>query len=154
MFTSCATIVDPSSKKSFRNTWNDEVVWNGKIYKKTFWGGQYDVDNMFDDDQKSKKLIIKANKQALYGRYFILGGLLGAIGYGVSSIADNSYKSSNYWTIIGVGYISGIVLEIIARKNVDKAIDGYNQRKGYSLSPMIFNIDKKRRVGLNMSVSF
>lgn len=154
LLSSCATVVDPHSKKATVNSWNGDVVWNGEIHQKSFWGRQYEAEKMFTDDKESQELIIKANKNAKISNILIWAGLIGALGYGVDNISNNTYDSSTYWTIFLAGYIPGVIFEVIAQNKVTRAVEGYNKRKGLVLGPGLFQIDHKKRIGLNLNIEF
>lgn len=149
LLTSCSTVIPKDSNKSFRNKWNNDIVWNKKIYKSGAIVQTYDdVKSMYTDSQETQDKISLSNEYSKKSSIFLWGGFAAAITYLVSS---DDPSMGTYWGLFGVGFFPGLYYERKRNNLIDGAIENYNKVKGYSLSPVI---DKNNQVGGKLLATF
>lgn len=149
LIASCSTVIPKDSEKSFRNKWNNDVVWKKKIYKSGTFVQTYDeVKSMYTDSQETQDKFAIANEYSKKSSVFLWGGVAAAIAYLVSS---DDPSIGTYWGLFSVGFFPGIYYEQKRNNLIDTAIEEYNKKKGYSFSPVI---DQDNNVGGKISTTF
>jgi hypothetical protein len=151
--TSCATKIDPNSKRAFLSDNNRDIVWDQKIFSKSMFGSPYEVDKMFLDDLKTQKEMSKANDILIKSStsFWILWG--SAIGY--LAITDKEHRDSGiYYGLLLGSVITSSYFQNQAEDNIIKTIDKYNKKMNYSLFPYVYENDRSRSLALGVNTLF
>ena len=138
-----------------RNKSNGDIVWNQKTYQSIRWKSSNNINKMFTDDPETQEVLREAQMLHRVSYGFLWGGFAASVLYGINSIANDNYNETTYLSIFfGAGAIPALSFLYMRNYHIDQAIEKYNKKKGYVFSPAVFEIDKKKRVGMNFVMGF
>lgn len=156
----CAqTKVEPGSKKAVYHKRTGDVVWNGKVFESHWWSGSYEVDKMFLDDKEAQRKMRESERLLERGEHWLFGSTAAAIGYLFFLTPDRTSENSSqitttYYGIFGVGLVANFYYLHRRRKVVKEAVEEYNERHNYVLSPYIQQFNEQSSLGLAFAASF
>jgi hypothetical protein len=151
--TSCATKIDPNSKKAFLSNNYRDIVWDQKIFPKSMFGSPYDVDNMFLDDLETQNEMKKANQTLKTGQisFFVLWGA--AITYLYATPSEDRNSTVYYSLLIG-SVVTSSIFQDTAERRIRNSIDKYNKKMKYTFTPYIYEEKQKRSFALGLHTIF
>lgn len=152
-FTSCATKIDPNSKKAFLSTSNRDIVWDQKIFSISMFGSPYEVDKMFLDDLETQNEIKAANQTITNGQisFWILWGA--SVAY-ISTTAPKERNSVTANGLLIAAVVSSSIFNDRAERKIRKSIDKYNEKMNYSFTPYIYEENQSRSFALGLNTLF
>ena len=92
---------------------------------------------VFTDDNQARDGFLKSQKYQKTSAIFLYSGLIGALTYLVSKVGDfGSDEQRIYYGIFLAGWLPGVYFESKSNSTLNEAINSYNRRKGFNISPV------------------
>lgn len=128
---------------------NPRIVVDGNEYKPGFWGIR-GLPEAFASNPKAQAYAESFDSYRKCTVISMWAGLGAALAYLVATSGDD-YDSGTYWSIFGVGFVTGTMCAARGQTKLRKAINTYNgvydpEPVGYKITP----IDK----GLGLAIRF
>ncbi len=147
LMSSCATIIDPNSKKAFYNDDNRDIVWNQKVFSLNGIKRQYDAELMFTDNIQAQDAIKEVNQIRSEGTKVFWITIGSFLGYATITTRETRINAL-YYSLIGLSIASSIYYNRRAEDKTLKSLDEYNKKMNYTFSPYIFRENNRQKLGL------